>query len=883
MKDIRSNMPDARRKLFTSVCWKSLLLFLMFNVQFSMFNELRAQDAFYIYRNDGDFNGFFFDEVVRMGYSMIDLDSIEHDVYVVQEIELADTTYRIPLAVIDSIGFQQPEIRLNPSVKFIGRCGLMPYVESGNDGFVQFYNVPNNLKPQVGDVLIGLPNDEIGDGVSFYGQDGKGFSCVVESIETDKSDNKRIYARGHEVDKISDVFDQYITVEELTVDPQGSMSRRIAGLNPDGTLPQATTGHGEANILDFTSTLQREWQPGGDSKITLAAEVGVKYRMRVAYNISWTRLFIKMTHELRIETTPSLDMSVSKGFDLELSDICKLPKILFPANCPIFETDPIPTWFVRGEGKMEAKVTFPKMQLGIGGDAIIDTDKLFPIAYDMYWLPKEDSGAENPIDIGSTDVTFSGYLQTGIKFGANISTASWFKKILYGDISLDLYAGPKIDGKLEFKTDWLNNEGFNVYDMLNQINLNITGISLDLEASAEAGTFWKDPVKKTFFSTSLPLLCDTLRLVPAVKSLKAEVHGDDVVVTLNTGNDKVFSYCEMQVGIYKDGYIEGEEPVKVVGDWVYRRKDSPYTTSFPVSDLKAGTYTVRALIEWAGHGPYKAGSTRLEIPITFSAETDTLIFGSVGDELVRSVKFKTNTVKENIYIYKGKLKVIDEKKGSYEAVFTADSVYSFFPIREVPIPKSPTNSMAITVGGKIIHGIGYSQGTILPTNLVADFSARFHDGNKEYGTINTSSSSAGVIPITVVRESDIRVHIQGTKDYSNSGSNGYYMGVRKEIELTVDKSPEGSKIVEGRLYVYEQVKNNDKLSYVKTQEYTLEPAIPTHADNYPYWGWDNRYSQLKTGKHVVTDYSSNSPEVTSATYQAGDTGYGLYGITIKIP
>lgn len=47
-------------------------MLLMFNALGSMFNELRAQDenaAFYIYRNDGDFDGFFFDEVVRMGYS----------------------------------------------------------------------------------------------------------------------------------------------------------------------------------------------------------------------------------------------------------------------------------------------------------------------------------------------------------------------------------------------------------------------------------------------------------------------------------------------------------------------------------------------------------------------------------------------------------------------------------------------------------------------------------------------------------------------------------------------------------------------------------------------------------------------------------------------
>ena len=41
--------------------------------------QLQAQDAFYIYRNDGNFDGFFYDEIVRMNYSKIDLEGAEHE------------------------------------------------------------------------------------------------------------------------------------------------------------------------------------------------------------------------------------------------------------------------------------------------------------------------------------------------------------------------------------------------------------------------------------------------------------------------------------------------------------------------------------------------------------------------------------------------------------------------------------------------------------------------------------------------------------------------------------------------------------------------------------------------------------------------------------
>ena len=102
-----------------------------------------AQDAFYIYRNDGDFNGFFFDEVIRMNYSKIDPQGVEHEEYVIQEIETADSLYRIPLCAIDSIGFQQPEIRLNPRVRIIEQCGLTPYLSgvgvNEDQNVVRFY------------------------------------------------------------------------------------------------------------------------------------------------------------------------------------------------------------------------------------------------------------------------------------------------------------------------------------------------------------------------------------------------------------------------------------------------------------------------------------------------------------------------------------------------------------------------------------------------------------------------------------------------------------------------------------------------------------------------------------------------------------------------
>lgn len=109
MKAIRNSRDIIHRNPGRS--WRIALLSLLFNVQFTVFNGVWAQEiedgeAFYVYRNDGDFNAFFYDQVIRMGYSKFDLDSVEYDVYVVQEIETEDSLYRIPLSAIDSIGFR---------------------------------------------------------------------------------------------------------------------------------------------------------------------------------------------------------------------------------------------------------------------------------------------------------------------------------------------------------------------------------------------------------------------------------------------------------------------------------------------------------------------------------------------------------------------------------------------------------------------------------------------------------------------------------------------------------------------------------------------------------------------------------------------------------
>lgn len=111
-------------------------------------------EAFYIYRNDGQFNAFFRDEVQAIEYSYYDADSVKYEEIVTQVVITADSVYKIPLAAIDSVGFVTLETVYQPNVKRIDG-ELWSYVLSADKLTVYFKsNTPTAILPRVGDKLV---------------------------------------------------------------------------------------------------------------------------------------------------------------------------------------------------------------------------------------------------------------------------------------------------------------------------------------------------------------------------------------------------------------------------------------------------------------------------------------------------------------------------------------------------------------------------------------------------------------------------------------------------------------------------------------------------------------------------------------------------------
>lgn len=130
------------------------LLFILILV-FSWIGGVLAQnDAMYIYENDGNIEAFLKADIDSIRHSHLDIDSVYHKETVVQEVWTADSVYRIPLSVIDSVSFVTPAPVYQEGVQVFSD-DLTDYVLSYTDTAIVFRSqIPRHLLPAVGQIVV---------------------------------------------------------------------------------------------------------------------------------------------------------------------------------------------------------------------------------------------------------------------------------------------------------------------------------------------------------------------------------------------------------------------------------------------------------------------------------------------------------------------------------------------------------------------------------------------------------------------------------------------------------------------------------------------------------------------------------------------------------
>ncbi len=496
---------------------------------------LEGGEAFYIYQNDGHFDGFFYDEVKQIRYSRLDTLNNEHDHYVSQEIVTEDSIYRFMLTAIDSVSFVQPEIKYAPGVRFIREEGLMDYfvrytAAAGERHVLEFSaSLPASLRPKVGEVLSCR---------QVEGYDGAFVYKVAEVAER----NGVLAVTCTYIDNLSDVIEQLVAVEQVRQEPGPNgarLHRRLAGLQ----VPTRSEGNWDDLTLFNVSTTLEGNLTYKKLKLGLTFGIGFGLSCKAEYKFvseEWYTKF-EMKEQLAINAGVQLDGELYANPNLDALPgigalVSRFTKIHVPVQLPLFTIDVLPKPFTKIEAHLNLSFS--------SGVQVSANNYTFEFSWkrgEWPWLDVRTCpiqpflplpGTWNTQGGWSINAQLNGSIQSGIKFPIVTENEGWINKLLTLRMGAEISAGPKVSGALDFTLLKKGDDGLlsakaakGIYETMGESKLDLSLLSIDAELGAKAevigglGTEFKR-------TSSLSFGNYTLKLFPAISDFECDVTGE---------------------------------------------------------------------------------------------------------------------------------------------------------------------------------------------------------------------------------------------------------------------------------------------------------------------------------------------------------------------
>ena len=530
--------------------------------------QLQAQDAFYIYRNDGHFNAFFNETVDSIVYSQVGVDGTLYKEFVVQEVYTADSLYRIPLASIDSVSFVAPEVVLNADVQR-AETVMATHLQQVNGMTLTFSNaIPEEQKPQVGQILLNLDhsNPMIGDG----------FAGRVTSVRVSGSD---LIVECDSV-SMSDIFDQFIGVEEVAGDGSGrsrSSMKRIEG-------------NDEAQLFDFDISLQYEFLKTERLTAALDGHIGGGANLKAVWKFTRREQFLEMTLTNTFNVGAGITLE-GELFDKEWNTpkTARVP-VYFPAAVPILKCDLSMSLFLRLNAKAAMEFT---------------ADYVKKTAYTVTYKDGDFSfnNETNRNESGwnwefGANFSLEGSVHTGAKLEFYLGTVNLLG-LGYAGAAVDVYAGPKITGTVDVNLAEIASDT-RAYDMLKDSRIDITAFAVDVEAKGKAKYLWQAPKEHTFYTRSFNYYNVPVYLFPEFSELTVETWPDSRSARIGTAPTRNIIFpLHLGIGLYDE---EGNLVKKEYDErkyWIAPFFNYSYLESH-FNDLGYNEYTARPIISFLG-------------------------------------------------------------------------------------------------------------------------------------------------------------------------------------------------------------------------------------------------------------------------------------------
>lgn len=299
----------------------------------------KAQDRIFVYRNDGGFDAFLKSEVDSMTLSHEDAEGKYHAGWETQLIHTPDSTYRIPLAAIDSISFFAPPTILNKDV-FILTAEHDAYITRADTvSFTFASGTPEELLPAKGNLVVSRYDctsfpDGIVARVTYMAEDAAGMH-----YECDRAG-------------IDEVFDQILLYEECAP-------------AQDTKAEKSTKASIEANATIWDETYKENFEKDGTSA---SIEVNDKASLRVLMRKTLgSPFYFKLELENKLGIHQSLTATSEAGTGA-LANIIKdkaIGRIPIPYT-PLFIVPKISMdgyFSLTGEVKLEAGLFFNRRDM----------------------------------------------------------------------------------------------------------------------------------------------------------------------------------------------------------------------------------------------------------------------------------------------------------------------------------------------------------------------------------------------------------------------------------------------------------------------------------------------------------------------------------------
>lgn len=493
-------------------------------------------EAFYIYRNDGQFNAFFRDEVDSIAYSYYDADSVRYDEVVTQMVYTADSIYRIPLAAIDSVGFvQQAPVYEDNTTELSGE--LVDYIISVDGMIINMRgDTPDRLLPKEGDKLAQLgftdifPDGFVGQVASVISHDGM-ISIACDSLTID------------------DVVKSYSAVYRLEIADDNSLGAKSVNAAPpidlfNKTLPTVTIPiHVNLEYLGGVwknETLHEETGLAGcgDLTIDLTPTISIKvaYYRNSLLNV-FPRYNIHVVTDLSVSEEVRL-MGIIKG---ERKWPAKLPGVL--EKLKDYPIAPGVTLYldagmkVSGEGRLGAGANFSQR-----GSHVMDIN-FYPLIAPL--VPPVSTVTQH-LNVTSHDEEWLYFLgDFEVKIGPFLEIGFGLINHKISKVGVELDCGAKFSGSVKFdpvawstaeKTtdfyDYCKDDSKMAFDVY--LGGNLIAAALDERLKFSLGG-----------DIDLPLFHKEATLLPSFKDVILEQKAGSLKFSTNTGSNCIFP---LQVG-----------------------------------------------------------------------------------------------------------------------------------------------------------------------------------------------------------------------------------------------------------------------------------------------------------------------------------------------